>query len=47
MILAATPGMPSSKGLAYAAAGVVLAVYAIGLITSFWLPEPTPEMQVD
>ncbi len=44
MILAASPSLVRSTGLAYAAAGVVLFVYAVGLITSFWLPEPTPEM---
>lgn len=33
------PGPPSTK-LAYAAAGVAFFVYALGLICSFWLPEP-------
>ena len=33
------PGPPSTK-LAYAAAGVALFVYGLGLISSFWLPEP-------
>jgi hypothetical protein len=32
-------GAPATK-LAYAAAGVAFAVYAIGLTLSFWLPEP-------
>src|SRR5437762_11757449 len=27
-------------GLAYAAGGVALAVYTVGVIVSFWLPEP-------
>lgn len=34
------PGGPPSTKLAYAAAGVALFVYALGLISSFWLPEP-------
>ena len=28
-------------GTAYAAGGVALVVYAVGVITSFWLPEPS------
>lgn len=35
-------GSPSIK-LAYAAAGVAFFVYAVGLISSFWLPEPERE----
>jgi MFS family permease len=30
-------------GTAYAAGGVALVVYAVGVITSFWLPEPSTE----
>ena len=36
-------GMSHSTGLAYAAGGVALFVYAVGVIASFWLPEPTKE----
>jgi hypothetical protein len=32
-------GLPATK-LAYAAASVAVLVYAVGLIASFWLPEP-------
>jgi hypothetical protein len=39
--------MPSTaagpRRLAYAAAAVVLVVYALGLVLSFWLPEPKQE----
>jgi nitrate/nitrite transporter NarK len=35
------PGGSPSTSLAYAAAGVAFTVYAIGLIASFWLPEPS------
>ena len=39
--LAATmPGTTPSARLALAAAGVALLVYSVGLIASFWLPEP-------
>lgn len=34
------PGGSASIKLAYAAATVAFAVYAIGLVASFWLPEP-------
>jgi hypothetical protein len=37
------PGGTASRQLAYAAAVVAFAVYAIGLIASFWLPEPKEE----
>ena len=40
------PGTPGSGGpqkLAYAAAGLVFLVYALGLILSFFLPEPKQE----
>jgi hypothetical protein len=37
------PGPTPATKLAYAAAGVALVVYAIGLIASFWLPEPKQE----
>src|SRR5688572_6020235 len=39
-------GTPSTK-LAYSAAAVALAVYAVGFIASFWLPEPTQESLPD
>jgi hypothetical protein len=34
------PGTGPSVKLAYAAAAVALAVYAVGFTASFWLPEP-------
>jgi hypothetical protein len=34
------PAGPPSMKLAYAAACVALFVYAMGLLLSFWLPEP-------
>jgi hypothetical protein len=34
------PGAGPSVKLAYAAAGVAFAVYAVGFAASFWLPEP-------
>lgn len=37
------PGMTPNVKLAYAAAGVALLVYAIALVASFWLPEPSAE----
>ena len=37
------PGATPSRQLAYAAAVVAFAVYAIGLVTSFFLPEPARE----
>lgn len=37
------PGGSASTQLAYAAATVAFAVYAIGLVASFWLPEPKEE----
>ena len=37
------PGATNSTKLAYAAAAVAFLVYAIGFITSFWLPEPATE----
>jgi MFS family permease len=39
-------GTPSTK-LAYSAAAVALAVYAVGFIASFWLPEPAQESLPD
>ena len=38
-----TPGSTPAIKLAYAAAAVALLVYAIGFISSFWLPEPQHE----
>jgi MFS family permease len=49
MLAMALPGMmhnqnfPRPTALAYAAAAVVLVVYGVGVITSFWLPEPKSE----
>lgn len=37
------PGNTPAQRLAYAAAGVGLLVYAVGLLASFWLPEPKQE----
>jgi hypothetical protein len=39
-IAALMPAGPPSTKLAYAAAAVAFLVYALGLISSFWLPEP-------
>jgi MFS family permease len=46
--LAATmPGTTPSARLALAAAGVALLVYSVGLIASFWLPEPPSDRLAD
>jgi hypothetical protein len=37
------PGATPAAHLAYGAAGVAFLVYAIGLVASFWLPEPKQE----
>jgi hypothetical protein len=37
------PDFPRPTSLAYAAAAVVLVVYGVGVVTSFWLPEPKSE----
>jgi MFS family permease len=37
------PGATPATHLAFAAAGVALLAYALGLIASFWLPEPKQE----
>ncbi|HJZ69233.1 MAG TPA: MFS transporter, partial [Blastocatellia bacterium] len=42
-IAAVMPGGSPATHLAYGAAAVAFLVYAIGLIASFWLPEPTRE----
>ena len=34
---------PGTRSIAYAAAAMVLFVYAVGVVTSFWLPEPKSE----
>jgi MFS family permease len=39
------PGASGPLKFAYVAAGVAFAVYLVGLIASFWLPEPKPEME--
>jgi hypothetical protein len=39
-----TAQLANAMPLAYAAASVALLVYAIGFISSFWLPEPKEEM---
>jgi MFS family permease len=38
------PAGPPATKLAYAAAGVAALVYSIGLVASFWLPEPEQEL---
>ncbi|HYV07240.1 MAG TPA: MFS transporter [Blastocatellia bacterium] len=40
---AVMPGATPATHLAYGAAAVAFLVYAIGLVASFWLPEPTRE----
>jgi hypothetical protein len=42
-IAAVMPGTSPATHLAYGAAAVAFLVYAIGLIASFWLPEPKKE----
>jgi hypothetical protein len=42
-IAAMMPGSTPAAHLAYGAAAVAFLVYAIGLIGSFWLPEPKQE----
>jgi hypothetical protein len=42
-IAAAMPGTTPSAHLSYAAAAVAFLVYAVGLILSFFLPEPKQE----
>jgi hypothetical protein len=42
-IASTMPGGTPAMHLAYAAAAVAFLVYAIGLIASFWLPEPQQE----
>jgi MFS family permease len=42
-LAAAMPGANPAVELAYAAAGVAFIAYAVGLATSFWLPEPARE----
>jgi hypothetical protein len=37
------PGTTPATHLAYGAAAVAFLVYGIGLIASFWLPEPARE----
>ena len=37
------PGTLPATKLAYGAAGVALLTYAVGLLASFWLPEPKQE----
>ena len=41
------PGVNNFTRLAYAAATVAFLVYAVGVITSFWLPEPTKQQLPD
>jgi MFS family permease len=42
-LAAVMPGATPATRLAYAAAGVALFVYSVGLLASFWLPEPARE----
>lgn len=39
------PGENSFQQLAYACTATAVLVYTIGFITSFWLPEPKPELE--
>jgi hypothetical protein len=41
------PGATPNMKLAYSAAAVALLVYSVGLIASFWLPEPQQEKLPD
>jgi MFS family permease len=41
------PGAPGATKVAYTAGGVALFVYLVGLIASFWLPEPKEGQFVD
>lgn len=43
IFLSSLQGMTRPGSLAYAAAATAIIVYGIGLIASFWLPEPTGE----
>lgn len=43
VILASSSSLSRFTGLAYAAGAVVLLVYLVGVVASFWLPEPTAE----
>jgi MFS family permease len=47
LITAPGSNIPGPTGLAYAAGAVALLVYAIGVIASFWLPEPPSEALPD
>jgi len=38
------PGSTDATKMAYTCAGIAFGVYAVGLIASFWLPEPGPEL---
>jgi predicted MFS family arabinose efflux permease len=46
-LAARMPGDTPAARLAYAAAGVAFLVYAVGLIASFWLPEPPRDRLVE
>ncbi len=41
------PGETPAARLALAAAGVALLVYGVGLLASFWLPEPPRDRLVE
>ena len=45
--LSFVPGSGAPQKIAYTAAAVGTGVYLIGLIASFWLPEPGPEELAD
>ena len=47
MILSSMAGITRPASLAYAAGITALLVYLIGFITSFWLPEPQPEADLE
>jgi len=46
-LAALMPAGPPGTRLAWAAAGVALLVYAVGLLASFWLPEPPRDRMVE
>jgi hypothetical protein len=47
LFLSSMTGMTRPGSLAYAAGVTALIVYAVGLIASFWLPEPSGEESHD
>jgi hypothetical protein len=43
LLIASIPSLTRPAGIAYAAGIVGVSVYLIGVVVSFWLPEPGPE----